>query len=93
MDLRNLWRESANKETKNRESIVIIQVEVVVGREKESDQIQLADTLNLQNFWIAVHFKCFYKLTYKYTYIKYIIKLRTQIMYDICDIKHIIHDY
>lgn len=59
----------------------------------ESDQIQLADTLNLQNFLIVVDFECFYKLTYKYTYIKYTINLHTQIMYDIYDIKHIMHDY
>ena len=68
MDLRNLWRESANKETKNQESIVIIRVKVVVGMEKESYQIQLADTLNLQNFLIVVHFEYFYKLVYLYIY-------------------------
>ena len=72
MDLRNLWRESANKETKNQESIVIIRVKVVVGMEKESYQIQLADTLNLQNFLIVVHFEYFYKLVYLYIYKIYI---------------------
>lgn len=34
MDLRNLWRELANKETKNQESIAIIQAKVVVCMER-----------------------------------------------------------
>lgn len=50
MDLKNLWRESANKETKNRESIVIIQAEVVVGREKESEPNSISRYTELTKF-------------------------------------------